>query len=525
MGSWNLYFLLKLFLYFKGNVTPLWGVNLVLILILILPFERRWVRVVRGLLALAVAIPLLYYESSLPPFAHLLEQLGNIMKFDKAYLFELVKRFVPVSVFWTALAAVAAYYVLNRWIRFSSLVLVAFIGVPLWHVVDGYLSLRLVPAVTTVASAAPTGTGEVTGPVTGNDYEAVLKRFREAEKTRQVSFERADPDANARFDIIMVHICSLSRDDLRVAKATNNPIFSHFDYIFTHFSGAVSYSGPAAIRLLRANCGQEPHKELYSSVPQACHIFATLQQDGYTPQVALNHDGQFDDFIGDVLRNIGVPGVKPTSLEGVQVGLKAFDDSPVRDDFATLDHWWNERLKVLGPVALYYNTITLHDGNHMAGSNMSSLQSYPLRLAKLLSEIDKFADVVQASGRKAVLVFVPEHGAALEGEPGQIAGLRDIPTPKIINLPVGVRLINFTGKHGPTQVINQPSSYLALSQLLANMVANSPFKPSAPPLSQYAENLPQTEMVGENEGIVTLPTPHGYAMRNGAGGKWVVQNE
>lgn len=524
MGSWNLYFLLKLFLYYKGVLFPLWAVNLVLILILILPFERRWVRAARLVLALIAALPLIYYESSLPPFAHALAQAGNIMKFDASYLRELAARFIPVSVFWAGLAAVLVYYVLNRWVRFSSLVLIAFVSIPLWHVVDGNLSGRSSLAAPAVASSAPPAAQEGALGAAGGDYSAVIKRFRETEAPRRVIFERADPQADARFDIIMVHICSLSWDDLKVVKAVDNPLLKHFDYLFTHFSGAVSYSGPAAIRLLRADCGQTSHKNLYSSAPQACHIFSALQQEGYTPQVALNHDGRFDDFIGDVTRNIGVSGVKPMSLEGVPVGLKAFDDSPIRDDYSTLEHWWAARQKTEGPVALYYNTVTLHDGNHMLDSKMSSLESYPLRLTKLMSEIDRFAELVQSSGRKAVMVFVPEHGAALEGDARQIAGLRDIPTPKIINLPVGVRLINFSGERGQMRVISAPSSYLALAQLLANMVANSPFKSRAPALGQYAENLPRTDMVGENENVITLPTPKGYAMRNAAGA-WVIQDE
>ena len=212
------------------------------------------------------------------------------------------------------------------------------------------------------------------------------------------------------------------------------------------------------------------------------------------------------------------------SLEGVPVALRAFDGSPVRDDLATLDKWWSARKEIQGPVALYYNTITLHDGNRIPDSSVSSMQSYPLRLKKLLSEIQQFESVVKASGRKAVMVFIPEHGAAYRGEPGQIAGLRDIPTPKIINIPVGVKLINFAGQRGPTQVIKKPSSYLALAQLIANMVANSPFAGSAPPLAQYSSNLPDTAMVGENEGIVTLRTKTGYAERS-ASGNWTVHNE
>jgi cellulose synthase operon protein YhjU len=318
----------------------------------------------------------------------------------------------------------------------------------------------------------------------------------------------------------VLQICSLSWDDLDAAKARNHPLLSHFDYLFSNFSSAASYSGPAAIRLLRADCGQNAHKDLYASVPQSCDIFPTLAAAGFTPQVLLNHDGRFDDFIGDVTRNIGIPGIKAFPNDGAAVSMQAFDGSPVRDDYSVLQNWWKARQAIPGPVALYYNSVSMHDGNVLPNSHMSSIESYPQRVNTLMTEIDKFSELVAASGRKAVLVFIPEHGAALRGEPGQIAGLRDIPTPHIVNVPVGVKLIGFTNAHPPMQIINTPSSYTALAQLLSNMTASSPFQPVAPPLPQYAVDLPHTEMIGENEDTITLRTGTGYMVRTSAG-DWV----
>ena len=57
MGSWNLYFLLKLFLYAKGVVTPLWIVNLLFIAALAYPIEKRGIRALRTLLAIVFAVP------------------------------------------------------------------------------------------------------------------------------------------------------------------------------------------------------------------------------------------------------------------------------------------------------------------------------------------------------------------------------------------------------------------------------------------------------------------------------------
>jgi len=516
MGSWNLYFLLKFFLYVKGVVQPIWGVNLLFIIALAIPIGPRWIRVIRNLVALVVAIPLLYYESSLPPFQHALEQIHGIAGFTPSYLLELLQRFVPTHLIMIGLAAVLAYYVLNRWIRISAIVLMIFLAIPLWNLTSAQLARFQGAAV------ARTGTSDAAGqgaPHTSN-FDGVLTQFRQRESQRLVTFDRVDPEADARFDIIVLHICSLSWDDLDAANAKNHPLLSHFDYLFSNFSSAASYSGPAAIRLLRADCGQESHSDLYKPAPPNCDIFNALAQAGYTPQIALNHDGRFDDFIGDVTRNIGIPNMQAFPNDKATVTIKAFDGSPVHDDLSTLSNWWQARAKIPGPVALYYDSITMHDGNHLLNSSMSSTESYPTRVNTLMSEIDQFANLVAASNRKAVLVFIPEHGAALRGEPGQIAGLRDIPTPRIVNVPVGVKLIGFPGTHPPMQVINNPSSYLALAQLLANMVANSPFKPVSPPLSQYAADLPHTEMIGENEDTITIRTPTGYMLRT-AGGDWV----
>jgi cellulose synthase operon protein YhjU len=217
--------------------------------------------------------------------------------------------------------------------------------------------------------------------------------------------------------------------------------------------------------------------------------------------------------------NTGVPNVPMISNTSVPIAMHAFDGSAIRDDYATLANWYAQRANTPGPVALYYNTISLHDGNRLPNSNLSSIDSYPQRVNKLMSDFDRFADLIAASGRRAVIVFVPEHGAALRGDANQVAGLREIPTPRIVHGPAGVRLVGFQGNHGPTTVIDNPASFLAIAQLLSNLVSNSPFKPGVT-LPQYAANLPQTQMVGENEGTVTMKTASGYVVKT-PDGVWV----
>lgn len=351
------------------------------------------------------------------------------------------------------------------------------------------------------------------------DHNAALATFRTQESQRQVAFGHLGSDPAAQFDVIVLHICSLSWDDLDAAKARNHPMLSHFDYLFSNFSTAASYSGPAAIRVLRASCGQEAHADLYKPAPQQCHLFSQLASAGYSVQSLLNHDGHFDNFLQVIHDNIGVADAPMISNAAAPVAMHAFDGSAIKDDYTTLANWYAQRASVQGPVALYYNTISLHDGNRIVGSSLTSIDSYPQRVTKMMNDFDRLADLIAQSGRRAVIVFVPEHGAALRGDKYQVAGLREIPTPRIVHGPVGVRLVGFAGNHGATTVIDQPTSFLALAQLLSNLVSNSPFKPGTT-LAQYAADLPRTRMVGENEGTVTMQTAEGYSVKT-PDGVWI----
>jgi cellulose synthase operon protein YhjU len=513
MTLWNLYFIIKLYLFTGGHLQPVWLANIgfALALAASATLRHRGWRLLRNLMGLAIGIPLMYHEANVPPFSRLTEEFGNLTTFSFGYWLELAQRFLPPMLLLTAFGALVGYLIVNRWLRVATFVLIALVAIPLWQQGSAvYARLQSGPA----TAASPNALAAQ--PL---DHNAALSAFRTQESQRQVTFGHLGADPNTQFDVIVLHICSLSWDDLDAAKARNHPMLSHFDYLFTNFSTAASYSGPAAIRVLRASCGQEAHADLYKDAPQQCHLLADLAQAGYAPQTMLNHDGHFDNFLQLVHDNTGVPNVPLISNASVPVAMHAFDGSAIHDDYATLANWYAQRASTAGPVALYYNTISLHDGNRLPNSNLSSIDSYPQRVNKLMSDFDRFADLIAASGRRAVIVFVPEHGAALRGDANQVAGLREIPTPRIVHGPAGVRLVGFQGNHGPTTVIDNPTSFLAVAQLLSNLVSNSPFKPGVT-LSQYAANLPQTQMVGENEGTVTMKTASGYVVKT-PDGVWV----
>ncbi|MET3819410.1 cellulose synthase operon protein YhjU [Burkholderia sp. PvR073] len=514
MTFWNLYFILKFALFATGHLQPMWLANLAFALALAAsaPIRQRGWRIVRLLVAIAIAVPLLARELHAPPLARLAEAAREVSTFRLEYWMELLPRLLPPVLVLTVVGALIVYFIVNRWVRVATFVLAVLIVMPLWQAGSGLMA-RVVAPLPQQASA--TG-GRSDQP---EDHNAALATFRTQESQRQVAFGHLPSDPSAQFDVIVLHICSLSWDDLDAAKVRNHPMLSHFDYLFNNFSTAASYSGPAAIRVLRASCGQEAHADLYKGAPQQCYLFSQLASAGYTVQSLLNHDGHFDNFLQVIHDNIGVPDAPMIPNAAAPVAMHAFDGTAIKDDYGTLANWYAQRASVPGPVALYYNTISLHDGNRVVGSPLASIDSYPQRANKLMSDFDRLADLIAQSGRRAVIVFVPEHGAALRGDKNQVAGLREIPTPRIVHGPVGVRLVGFAGNHGQTTVIDQPTSFLALAQLLSNLVSNSPFKPGAT-LAQYAADLPRTRMVGENEGTVTMQTSAGYAVKT-PDGVWI----
>lgn len=113
--------------------------------------------------------------------------------------------------------------------------------------------------------------------------------------------------------------------------------------------------------------------------------------------------------------------------------------------------------------------LSLHDGNSFVGESKTA--PYQVRAQKLFDQMDYFFTELEQSGRKAVVVFISEHGANLVGDKLQMPGLRDIPSPSITLIPVGVKLIGMKTKPAQGQIhIEETTSYLAISELIARLV-------------------------------------------------------
>jgi hypothetical protein len=174
-------------------------------------------------------------------------------------------------------------------------------------------------------------------------------------------------------------------------------------------------------------------------------------------------------------------------------------------------------------VALYYNSISLHDGNRLEGKRFASAD-YATRLALFAKDLNHFVDDVQRSGRRVVVVLVPEHGAAARGDKRQMQGLREIPTYAITQVPVAVMLVNAPGKstNAAVTTVDAPVSYLALNELLARFMTDNPFAKSNLSFTDYVQGLSQTDSLAENDGTLMITQGKQAVMRtpDGAWSNW-----
>lgn len=501
LGGWGVYFVAKLVLFALGLLNFHALENLGLAAWLLWPRRSVAQQRLRALLAWPAALALLYYDSWLFAGADWARQWALVQQFSWAYWQELIGRVWRWD--WAALALVGtlAYHTLSRYLRLGLAVTLALLAVSVWQAwpEDG----------ASPSSTASTGAGAPRS----HDPDALLAAFYASEKPRRVNL--AAPAAGAPpFDIVVIHVCSLAWDDLQLTQLDGHPVFAGMDFLFTRFNTATAYSGPAAARVLRMQCGQTAHAGLFQPAPE-CALFANLQSIGFTPQWLMNHDGQFEDFLNLVRVNGGFTQ-PPLANSSLPVGSRAFDGSPVYDDLAALRRWLHQREQLPAErVALYYNTITLHDGNRAADApkGLDTQGSYRYRARRLLDQLQGFVAELRQSGRRVVLVLAPEHGAALRGDALQFSGLREIPTPAITLGPAAIKLIG-PGHAEPTEPvrISEPTSFLALSHLLAGLLQDSPYQANANP-RRYLTGLPATRLVSENENFIMMEDQEEYWMK------------
>lgn len=505
LGIWNLYFILKLYLFYTGSINFHFLENFAFLLFLVAPFRTNFLYKLRQLIVIPVGIALFYYDTWLPSFMKMAGQLANMASFDLSYLTELALRFINFELVAALVVGLFTYHYLKNWIKFTSITVVLFI----YFSVNQYYQ-----SVPKSSAEVVNSKGKVKNTVKSSKEtpDEQLSEFYQTESQRVVSYD--DLTINQPFELLFLNVCSLSWEDLQYTGLENHVLFEKFDVMFQQFNTATSYSGPAAIRLLRASCGQTSHSKLYSAADNQCYLFNNLAKLGFGHELLMNHDGKFDNF-EQYIRQDGAWNV-PNQLD-VQTPLiqKSFDGSPIYSDRYLFDQWLSKKSDTSN--ATFYNTVSLHDGNKILGnqSKLNSLENYHPRLLTLLNDINYLFEKIEQSGRKVMVVLVPEHGAGIKGDKLQLSGMREFPSYNVTHVPVGVRLFGATKPHGQTINVNYPTSHLAISKLVQQVIDKDIFGEPTASLSDIVKSLPETDFVSENDSATVIQNNGSYKMKVG----------
>lgn len=530
-----MYFFAKFALAYFGylNLEPAY--NALLFAAVVLPIGTRAFDLLRNVVCALAAAALLWHESWLPGPEAIRANAHNLTDFTASFLLDFVVNAVnPVILAWLA-AGIVAWLFLRRWIRFSTLTVIGLVVAAFPQLVTWALPTEKEAPAKEVAAApesAPALRSErAAGPLqppqpangTGEDVDRWLTAFFTQEENRGVSLpaEAIPESVSGVFDIAVVNICSLSNDDLAATGLERHNVWSKFDVRFSDFSSATSYSGPATLRLLTAACGQPPHSALYSERRPQCELLNRFAAAGWENRLYLDHNGRFDNYLAS-LRELA--GLTPAlnDLTKLHVRYEAFDGSPVYDDADVFNQWFSDLCaRPASRTVSLFNLVALHDGNRAPGSAKSF--DYAPLAKSLLDDLEGIMNRIEKSGRPVLFIVVPEHGAAVRGDKIQMARLREIPSPKITNVPV---LVKFFGLKldGALRTIEAPTSYLALAELMARTATSGVYRDREADASAAVDailmDLPQTWPVSQNANasVVRFAGVHWVQLH---AGKWI----
>lgn len=519
LGVWNVYFIIAFALAAFGYIELNLLGNALLMAWRLLPVGPKWLRILRGTLGVAAAAVLLYSESWLPGVDSILANKGGIAGFSLLYMAEFALDFINVKMVGWGLLVFLGYFLVRRYVRVTFFTIVYFLGAVTMPWVQSILPERA-PVVTADAggqtneAAAPAKTGKADAKAVGEWYDAFLAY----EHDRRARFPNGLSEKDTPFDILLLSICSVSNDDLAVSQLDQHPLFKEFNIRFDSFNAATAYSGPALLRLLNGACGQPSHSELYGERRPECEIMTRLGTLGYSQRLLMDHSGEYDNFLQSMRDKAGVTA----TLDNAKYPTRymGFDDEEIADSLAVLRHWQRTQVKSkAGRTATLINFIALHDGNRLPGRGRA--EPFKPRAQEMFDNIRTFLRELERSGRKTMVVIVPEHGAAVRGDKIQVPRLRDIPTMRISRVPVMVKFVGLKGMPNEPIHVTGNTSYLALTSLIGKTLETDYFSKDGGtvPLEQLVHDLPQTNPVSENGTVQTLEYQgREYFRQNG--GEW-----
>lgn len=489
------YLILVALLHARGHIriSLLWCAALLAAAALPLParFQGPWPRRARAAALAAAAAWLLWRQAGLPPAA----ELGRFLTDSKVSpSFGYVMRFLwgcvdPATLGAAALLLGAAAVAARRRLNMGAVGAAALVLV---FLIDPRAALPARPTIE-------------------------LEPFYAAEAHRRVELPSAPP---MELDVVILQVCSLSWDDLRAAAVPLPAFYRKAQVVLERFNTATSYSNPAALRLLRALCGHAPHGDIFRRPADECLLLEGLRRGGFRTWSASNHDGDYDDFAKTLAELGGADAPLPNA--GLRPALLNFNDSAIYSDWQVLSRWWEAR-QASGAkrAALYYNSVTLHQGAYTPGKSRhwggARGAFYREHADMLFEDLERFAALLEASGRSGVILLVPEHGAALEGTPMQPPDLRSTPLPGLTLAPVAVRLFGPRAPRPGPLVVARATSYVDLAWLLGRLLARPPFGADAASLQAAAAGVTGSHHVAENQGVKVIEDAGRYLMRAHAG--------
>lgn len=534
LGAWNFYFLLKFVLLWYGYLNFDAFSNLLFLAFLLFPLPKVFWHKLRNWVAIPIGILLFYHDTWLPSISTVFAQSGQLKQFSLDYLVELAINFINIKMIGVAFILLVGYLFIEQWIRVSVFVIA---GV-LWLNIGGFthFSKSMVPDVSANSFSAQNrldntqerpslsqsgSDASITNNEGSIEPKAIdvpyppqqqtannkvlndwLTQFYHYEKKRVTPFPTQLASDAQPFDILIVNICSLSTADAEAVDLQQHPIWGNFDVLFSQFNTVASYSGPSSLRLLRSSCGQSRHSDLYDHADQSCLLLDKLASLGFEKRLVLDHNGQFGHYLNEI-QQLGDINIPIQDQQGLSHQITAFDGSLIYNDKETLERWLQSREKANDKrTVTFVNLVSLHDGNRFVGENTTA--DYGKRATSLLDNLDNFMEQLDEKGKKVMVIIVPEHGAALQGDKTQMSGLRDIPSQSITTVPVGIRFTGIKDKSHSPVIVDAPSSYLAISELMARNVNGEIFNQSAIDWNGLINQLPQTAKVSENQSTIVI---------------------
>jgi cellulose synthase operon protein YhjU len=511
MGLWTLYFAAKIYLYYQGYMRLDVLMNILFFAFLLIPIPKQaksegLVKPLKLSLSIIFGILLFWHDTWLPAPLNAYRLLKQYGLPSREYIYGFLLRFYNPKVLIILFIILTVSFFVRKYRKSTAGVTLALLLLPLF-ISAGQAQHR-----------------------SDKELEKQLGTFYNRELTRVIHFnppQRGGPG----FDILILHICSLSWDDLKDLHMEGEPFFKQFDYLFSNFNSVTTYSNPSMIRLLNANCGQRRHADLYNVSPKECSLLESLRSDGYEIDFARNHNGKYGKF-NEEAKRFGHLDATAFTPSGIVARKYMFDDSPVYDDYSVLEQWWKARQKSKAKnVVLYYNTVSLHDGTHWAREtdwwDKDEVTQYRGSVQALLGDMDKFFNLISSSGRNVLIVFVGEHGRSIHGSVIAPSGLRDIPLPRITLVPLGIKLFGkgiCDVKAGRDLIIAKPASYFSLAYMLETFTERSPFNSDQYTSRSFIDSIPQTAYVSENEDNLIMQSDGEYYLF-GKDRKWIPLTE